>query len=83
MRSYKRVGEKLRSVTSDVLNCNKKTKFDESMLVSDSKQDQVIGKESTTDNKPIGPERQFSNFLVLNLGGATNFTINFNLGKDS
>ena len=69
------------AVTSDVLNCNKKKKFDESMLDSDSKQDQVISRES--ENKPIVPEGQFSNLPVLNLGGATNFTINFNLGKDS
>ena len=85
VRSYKRVGEKLCSVTSDVLNCTKKTKLDESVLVADSK-DQVVSREFVTDNsenKPIVPERQFSNLPVLHLGGATNFTINFNLGKDS
>ena len=84
VRSYKRVGEKLHSVTSNVLNCTKKTKLDESVLVADSK-DQVVSKEFVTDNsenKPIVPERQFSNLPVLHLGGATNFTINFNLGKD-
>ena len=79
VRSHKRIGEKIRSVTSDVLNCNKKVKTEESVLDLDSKHDQVI----TRDNsKPIVPESKFSNLPVLNLGGATNFTINFNIGKD-
>ena len=69
VRSYKRVGEKLRSITSDVLNCNKKPKTEESVLDSDSKQDQFIIRDT--------------NVPVLNLGGATNFAINFNIGKDS
>ena len=46
----------------------------------------MVNREFITDNsenKPIAPERQFLNLPVPNLGGATNFTINFNLGKDS
>ena len=80
VRSYKRVGEKLRSVTSDVLNCNKKAKMQESVLDLDK---QVSVTSRSEENKQIMPESKFSNLPVLNLGGATNFTINFNLGKDS
>ena len=67
-------------VISDIEN---KLSYTMVIMVINGKQDQVISKESTTDEKsPIVLERQFSNLPILNLGGATNFTINFNLGKD-
>ena len=65
------------------MNCNKKVKIEESMPDLDSKQEQVIARDNSSDeNKPTVPESKFSSLPVLNLGGATNFTINFNLGKD-
>ena len=80
---YKWVGEKLHSITSEILNCNKKPKTEESVVDSDSKQDQFMIRDTRSDDKQSMQENKFSNVPVLNLGGATNFIINFNIGKDS
>ena len=54
--SYKRVGEKLYSVTSNTLNCNKKIKTEDSVLDLDGKQNQVTSRDSRSDeNKQIVP----------------------------
>ena len=73
VRSYERVGEKLRSVTSDVLNCSTKKMKTETKLEKT---------ETKIETKPEPASCAENKFPVLNLGGATNFTINFNLGKD-
>ena len=68
VRSYKRIGEKLKNITSDVLNGS----------TEKMKSDVPCGAENavcTTDNKAV------SSFPAVNLGGATNFTINFNIGN--
>ena len=79
VRSYKRIGEKLKAITSDVLNGNTGMLAGDKHKESMDKHQEV---ESTgvscvdTENKKVndlGP--------VLNLGGATNFTINFNMAK--
>ena len=68
VRSYKWIGENLRNVTSDVLNGT-----------TDKKSDIPCGADTAlctaTDNKVV------SSFPAINLGGATNFTINFNIGN--
>ena len=69
VRSYKRVGEKLRSVTSNVLNCAKKVRTEENQSVDCSSKPEP--RNATVENK----------LPVLNLGDAANFTINFNFGK--
>lgn len=75
VRSYKRIGEKLKNITSDVLNGNgdKKMKYEcPSVSCSPVKDNSVC----STGDKVV------SSFPTINLGGATNFTINFNIGKN-
>ena len=56
VHSYKRVGEKLYSVTSNMLNYNKKIKTEDSVLDLDGKQNQVTSRDSRSDeNKQIVP----------------------------
>ena len=84
VRSYKRVGEKLRAVTSDVLNCataqeTKKIKLNEypRETVSEGMAVAVTDPVSTH----VGRKEEAAQ-PVLHLGGASNFTINFNFGKN-
>ena len=75
VRSYKRVGEKLRSITSDVLNCAKKVKPEDGNENVKSEERPVSMK--NTPKTGSGENK----FPVLNLGGATHFTINFNINS--
>ena len=52
-----------------------------SMLDLDGKQVSVTSR--SEENKQIVPQSKLSHLPVLNLGGATIYTINFNVGKDS
>ena len=68
LRAYKRVGEKLRTVTSDVLNGTVTATKDQDLKVSpDEKHD-----------KPDKSENQENMASGINLVGATNCTININ-----
>ena len=75
MRSYERVGEKLRLITSDVLNCAKKVKSEDGN--QNVKFEECPASIKNTPNTGSGE----NNFPVLNLGGATHFTINFNINS--
>ena len=71
VRSYKRVGEKLRTVTSDVLNGTVTTTKDQDLKVSpDEKVKQ--------HDKPDKTENQENMASGINLVGTTNCTININ-----
>ena len=71
VRAYKRVGEKLRTVTSDVLNGTVTTTKDQDLKVSpDEKFKQ--------HDKPDKTENQENMASGINLVGATNCTININ-----
>ena len=75
VRSYKRVGEKLRSITSDMLNCAKKVKSEDGN--QNVKSEECPASVKNTPNTGSCENR----FPVLNLGGATHFTINFNMNS--
>ena len=81
VRSYKRIGEKFRCVGSDVLNSAKMVKTEEAPNTDSS---ECKPKCSIVDENQFPVcELQCSNggnkFPVVNLSGATKFTINFKL----
>ena len=67
-----RVGEKLKSITSDVLNGPKKIKN------CDEKEPDVPSTEKEIGHS-IGDKNIARDLPQLNFTGATNFTVNFNL----
>ena len=81
VRSYKRIGEKLRCGTSDVLNSAKKVKTEKAPNTGSSQCEPKCS--GVGENQFPVCEPQCSSgenkFPVVNLSGATNFTINFNL----
>ena len=72
VRLYKRIGEKLKNITSEVLNGSTEKRI-KSDVPSVAENENPIS--TATDNKVV------SSFPAINLGGATNFTINFNIGN--
>ena len=75
VRSYRRVGEKLKSVPSDVLNGTKKLKQNSEYLESVKQ----VGEVWKVLRMVIGSQGQLSDKLklsMLSFAGATNFTVN-------
>ena len=65
VRTYKRASENFKAITSSVLNSSKKVKQD-------------IPLKGPGDRAPVADSDSKENKPVLNFGGATNFTVNFN-----
>ena len=79
-RSYKHVGEKLKSITSDVLNGTKKFKRDSECLEDVKQVDKHVEGVENGNRFPGAayPDDKLK-LPMLSFAGATNFTINLNL----
>ena len=85
VRSYKRIGEKLRTVTSEVLNREekavcvpKKPKLDLIEAESDSQNIPSQNTFSITSNTNTVNSNSTTRMPMINFGHASNFTVNFN-----
>ena len=79
VRAYKRVSEKLREVTSDVLNGVETT-------TCKRVRESSLNPEPVTEKPPLNPvpvieAPRSSSVPVINFSGAYNFHINFNYGS--
>ena len=80
VRSYKCVGEKLKSVTSDVLNGTKKFKQDSEYLEGVKQVGEHVEGVENGDRSPGAAQPDDKLKLpMLSFAGATNFTVNLNL----
>ena len=80
VRSYKRVGEKLKSVTFDVLNGTKKFKQDSEYLEGVKQVGEHVEGVENGDRSPGAAQPDDKLKLpMLSFAGATNFTVNLNL----
>ena len=77
VRAYKRTSEKLRELSSAVLNTQKKQKLEPIPESADKKSD-VAGSENTAPE--VSPFAKPLSIPGVHFGSATNFTINLNFG---
>ena len=81
VRSYKRVGEKLKSTTSDVLNGHKKFKQDSDYLEGVKQDADYVDVENGGSFSGAAQPVDNMKLPMLSFAGATNFTVNFNLKR--